>query len=528
MTSASLNPEKMTPLTIALFDRLSDGDWHDNQDLIAYGAQLAIASERDEALKNGRRVCRKSLASGKNISDERLIESGAKDMVRNRLMIAVRGSRLERTKTHHRMVEETRLTWVAVRPATTSHRLHLVSDEATTVDVPAQPQPAVLSLVTAQNAVSNDTISDASDELEGNGKKTRKRRHSTADLVFGGIPEAEGWLSAPLILKSRVHFHTEFGAPLDLNAFRAFLPADCEVSFDEGTGLYRVDCDHGTGTQIRDLIRDWCEDHGIKTKSLRAEHNLRRRTLSALDPTFLSDLCIHYAKYSQGRQRRHSTTLQFHFTDPDDLRQQIFEWVLEAVSRYDETSGVPFGAFLSEKISCWVHDLNRTKYGRILSDTELKYQRALQTFVTEHGRKPTDAELAAAMGQDISAFRKNAQVVATLQGLRNIGTLDVAPGENEVHLPDDEFSDDRYSNELQQSLLSQIMTTSCDVDKTARGKLKEMPNVLGWVAWYEQTWGGKNKTELSTGLATSMRNMNEYTDRVRARMERTGPEMLGA
>jgi hypothetical protein len=524
MTAISLNPEKMTPLTVALFDRMSDGDWHDNQDLITYGAALAVESDRDEALKNGRRVCRKSLASGKDISEERLIESGAKDMVRNRLMIAVRGSRLERTKTHHRMGEETRLAWASIRPAASAQRFRIITDqpaETTSAPTSAARSTAALSLVADHN---DDTVStDPTAE-----KKTRKRRNNTAELVFGGIPEAEGWVSAPLVLKSRVHFHTEYGVPLDLDAFREFLPTDCEVSFDEGTGLYRVDCDHGTGTQIRDLIRDWCDTNGVKTKSLRAEHNLRRRTLTALDPTFLSDLCIHYAKYSQGRQRRHSTTLQFHFTDPDDLRQQIFEWVLEAVCRYDENSGVPFGAFLSEKISCWVHDLNRNKYGRILSDTELKYQRALQTFVTDNGRKPTETELAAAMGQEIGTFRKNAQVVATLQGLRNIGTLDVAPGESEVHLPDDEFSDDRYSDELQQSLLSQIMTTSCDVDKTARGKLKEMPNVLGWVAWYEQTWGGKNKTELSTGLSTSMRNMNEYTDRVRVRMERTGPEMLGA
>lgn len=495
MSSISLNPDKMTAATIAIFDLMSDGEWHENQTIIAHGAALCAAEERDEALKNGQRVRRKSLASGKEISEDDLVVSGAKDMVRNRLMIAVRGERLERTKTHHRMRPAMQTAWMATRPA----------------------RPHLRAVTAADTAAPSDCFVDTPVVADAPAKATRKRRES-ADLIFGGIPEADGWASAPLMLKTRVHFHTEFGAPLPLDEFRAAMPAGCETTFDETTDLYRVDGPHGTGDTIRAAIRDWCNARNIVTKNLRIEKDLKRRTINDLDPNFVADLCMHYAKYSQGRLRRHTTTLQFHFNDHEDLNQQVFEWILDALSLYDDASGVPFGAFLSGKISNWVNDLNRHKYGRVISDTELKHNRAMQAFFTENGRKPTDAELAEVMGQDLTTVRKNAHVVSTLQGLRNIGTLDVAPGDGEVHLPDNDFCDDRHDAALQQSLLSQIMTKACDVDETARGKLATKPNVLGWVAWYGSIWGGQNKTELSTALSTSMRNMTEYKERAEVRM----------
>jgi hypothetical protein len=40
------------------------------------------------------------------------------------------------------------------------------------------------------------------------------------------------------------------------------------------------------------------------------------------------------------------------------------------------------------------------------------------------------------------------------------------------------------------------------------------PNVLGWATWYLTTWGGQTKTQLSSDLNTSVRNMNVYADRV--------------
>ena len=42
--------------------------------------------------------------------------------------------------------------------------------------------------------------------------------------------------------------------------------------------------------------------------------------------------------------------------------------MLKAVSHYDETKGVPFGAFLATQLSKWVHDLGRNAHGRTAAE----------------------------------------------------------------------------------------------------------------------------------------------------------------
>ena len=479
MAVRPINPDHLTPATIAVYDLMSDGAWYDNQILIAHGAQVCAREERDEALKNGRRVRRKALAKGGTLTDAELIESGSKDIIRNRLMVGVRGGRLERADNKHRMAKDTCRAWIAARPDLDRAAIALpeIAPKPVKAPTPARPFVATVTPIKAAAAAKKSTT------------------RNNAPLIFGGIPEAEGFAAAPLELRSRVHFRTE-NLPVPLDEFRADLPAGSHVTLDEGDGLYRVDCDHGTGTTLRDFIRDWCDARGIITKSLRPEHDVRRRSLRDLEAQFLADLCVHYANYSKGRLRRHLTTLKFHFNDDDDLAQQVFEWILEAVSRFDDSQNVPFGAYLSQRLTAWVHDLNRNRYGRTLTDAELMQQRATQQFVSENGRKPTERELAGLLGQNLAAN-----------------------GDMEIPLPDANFSDDRIIDETTQSLLSQVMTRACAVDPAARGKLASNPNVLGWIAWYETTFCGVTKTDLAEGLSTSMRNMSVYADRVEERMQ---------
>ena len=69
--------------------------------------------------------------------------------------------------------------------------------------------------------------------------------------------------------------------------------------------------------------------------------------------------------------------------------------------------------------------------------------------------------------------------------------------------------------EAEQTLLSHALTAACAPDPTARRDQRAgQPNVLGWATWYLTTWGGQTKTQLSSDLNTSVRNMNVYADRV--------------
>ena len=76
-----------------MFDRMIDGAWYSNTDLIATGAAASARDERDEALKNGYRIRRKTLAKGTAIAVDAILDSGANDLARNRILIAVRSGR---------------------------------------------------------------------------------------------------------------------------------------------------------------------------------------------------------------------------------------------------------------------------------------------------------------------------------------------------------------------------------------------------------------------------------------------------
>ncbi|MCZ2836525.1 flagellar biosynthesis protein FliA [Modestobacter sp. VKM Ac-2985] len=331
-------------------------------------------------------------------------------------------------------------------------------------------------------------------------------------LVFGGLTEAEGWALAPITPRDRVHFRTDRELPLD--TFRAALPAEVTVTYDEGDGLYRVDGETGTAEELAGLIRAWCGTEGYATVGLRPETGVRRRAPRDLPAAFLDGLCRHYCRVSLKRLQRNMSTIRLHLPDNDDVDQQVAEWVLKAVSQYDETKSVPFGAFLATQLSKWVHDLGRNAYGRTAADTENKQQKAVAAFTAEHQRRPSEKELAAYMGQSVATLRRNSQTVATLNGLRNLQSLDGGADTVEFVVPDSAEVPDEIMGEAEQSLLSHALTAACAPDPTARRDQRAaQPNVLGWATWYLTTWGGQTKTQLSADLGTSVRNMNVHADR---------------
>lgn len=501
----TMNPAKMTAPIVALYDLMMDGNWHGTDTLITHGASICAEAERDAALKNGRRVRRAALAAGKQVTDADLIASGAKDIVRNRLMIAVRGGRMEKTATEHRMTEQARTAWQAAR--------------GTALVAPT-------SIGTTNREVAAAIVAHE-DTLDTYMMDEDAPSAYASTNIFGGIPEGQGWARAPRHLKDRVHFRLKFEA-LPVADFRAAMPADADVSYDEQSGLCRVDVAHGTGSETYTLIAEWCADNGYETKGLRIQPDIRRRTMADLDQTYLADLCEYYHRYCRGQVRKHASTLKVHFNDPADQSQQVYEWILEAIAAYDETSGVPFGAFLVTKVQGWVHDLNRIKWGRHISEQEMRQQRARNAFSSENGREPNEFEMAAMLNQSIEVYREKAGDVANLRGLRAASPLvgGGEDGDSEIALPDEARVEDRHEAAMRQSMVTQMLTKACSVDKDARGKLAKTPNILGWVTTYETTWRGKSKVALAGDLGTSTRNMSQYTERAQERMRALAGELL--
>lgn len=530
-----LTPASVSPTSAAQFDLLSDGQWHHNGEIAAAGIAACIAHERDEALKQGRRVRSKALAKGATISEDDIVASGAKEAARNRLMVAVRSGRVERSENgkgnEHRMLPDAVAQWTTAREQTPA--ITTASTPAISVAIAAAPAtdatacgftaPAVKAPKT--NATATAATQDAStapapqgeNEADATATDTTTSRYRKP-LEFGGMGEFEGFADAPLRSFTRVHYRTDF--PIPMAKFRTELPTGTTVTHDEGTGLYRVDHPTMSGTDLAETVKTWCAANAIITEGLRPEpRQVRRRSLHDLNPRFLSDLCVHYSPYSLKRLQRNMSTLKMHFNENEEIVQRINEWILEAVAQFDDTKGVPFGAFLAQRLTAWVHDLNRNTFGRVLTDHENKTHTVIAKFQQTNHRLPTDEELAAALGQTLPNLRKNATAVATINALRNIGTIDgTFDGDGyEVALPDDNRVEDEIMDDLEKSVLSAALTKACAPDPDAKGRAAQ-PNVLGLVTLYATTWGGSTKTDLSARMDTSMRNMNVYAGRAGEKM----------
>lgn len=509
MPTRPLNINTLSASTAAMFDYLSTRTWAPNDGILDAGATACYRDEYAKALANGQRIRAKALAAGQNIEDDELARVGARDLARNCLMIAVRSGRLERSGDEHRMYPATRAEWLRI------------------TSQPTETTPAVTTAKSPKTTITKKAATKATARSTEAATASPAPRRRTKVLIFGGLSETDGFDTAPLATYDRVHFET-LNKPIDMDEFRAEFSTNCVVRYDESAGLYRVDVPAGEGAEQREFIRRWCTDRGIVVHGLRADMNVRRRNLSDLPGDFLGELCVHFSSTSKRTLlRRTETVLKRHFPQNDDLDQQISEWVLEAVGQFDHTRSVPFGAFLNQRLHGWVGDLNRKTYGRAVTDAELRHQRAVSAFMHEHGRIPTDEEMAQQLNQPLTTYLRAATAVAQVQNLRNMHPIEGTTADDaDIQIPDATLSDEQVIAEEQTALLSALLTSACDQELDPDTAERLPVNVLGWYSWYATVWGQQTKTEVSEQLGTSIRTMNTHTDRVQARMQARREELV--
>ena len=342
--------------------------------------------------------------------------------------------------------------------------------------------------------------------------------------------EADGWAQAPLRTFDLVHFRVNRSLPFaDLRThLDAALPGAVSLTLDTDE-LYRAFVTPGNGPQAAELITAWCRDNDLRTIGLRTDLDRRRRNVRDLDRPFLDDLMAHYQGYGMRRLQKNMSSVLLHIPEYDDVQQQLAVWILEAIVRYDDTKGVPFGAWLSTALSKWVHDLNRSSYGRTVADAELKQHRAVAAFTATEHRHPTEKEFAGLVGTSVTALRRSRQSVSVVNSLRACLSIDSGG------LDDSELSIPAYGNDPAEQLeadvrpviVSSVLTNACAADLLAKLPSAREVNTIGWVTWYATMYRGQTRTELSEELHTSMRNLHVHSERASAIMAARMPEALG-
>lgn len=285
---------------------------------------------------------------------------------------------------------------------------------------------------------------------------------------FGGMLEDDGWTHAPLKVKQLVHFRADSSVgKRDIVDILSEQTDDFSVSIDEA-GLIRVFANDGAviyrTLQEASKLRP---DYHIK--GIRLSVNVKRRDREDLPPRFLDDLCEFYGKFSVVLLRKSMSSITAHIQEPEDIQQQIYMWIMDAVERYDETSSIPFAAYLATVMNRWVFNLNRAAHGRSIADSELKHFRAVAKFENDNQRKPSIEELASLLGEPVDKVRQDAFSVNVVTNLRSTSSLN----NEDFHTPliASESSSGEIENDLDKTTLSlSLLSTAATQLGESQGK----------------------------------------------------------
>jgi DNA-directed RNA polymerase specialized sigma subunit len=312
-----------------------------------------------------------------------------------------------------------------------------------------------------------------------------------APRFFGGILEDDGWEKAPLRSIDVVHFHATGDAIQQVQKVIG-LHGMTSYDFDGLVRVFSLD-----GTKAYEILKEWSKEEGVDISGIRIDHNVKRRELCDLPSQYLSDMCKFYGNFSHALLRRSMSSVRKHIIEQDDIQQQIYLWVMDAIQRYDAETSIPFAAYLSTSLNRWVHDLNRKSFGRAVADNELRIARAVNAFQEDHKRKPTLEEIAHELDESVDKVRKKMFGVSNVNGLRGATTINSE--EFDIPIIAHEDSTSRLHADIEQTLLSAALTSSTlENDKT--------PNVLAWCNIYAKTWQ-KNSNKKVAGEQEIMDKM---------------------
>jgi DNA-directed RNA polymerase specialized sigma subunit len=297
---------------------------------------------------------------------------------------------------------------------------------------------------------------------------------------FGGILEDDGWIKAPLKQYDMVHFR--MNTVINSKEISKMLnDSNARVVVDHATQLIRVYVPEGHDVREKVLsIKSSSPDLGIH--SVRLEKSLRRRDLNELPKHYVDGICQYYGKFAKVLLRPYMSSITKHIKEYDDVQQQIYLWVIEAIQRYDADTSIPFAAYLASSLKKWVFNLARESYGRSIADIELKHSRAVNEFRNENDREPTAEELMEILNSTDHGIAKDKIAIAAVNNLRNISTIHQEDGD--LQIPDSYSIEKDIESRVEATTLSAALTKAALETKTP---------ALGLIAVYYQIWG-KDKT----------------------------------
>ena len=325
------------------------------------------------------------------------------------------------------------------------------------------------------------------------------------DMVVGDLTERDILAMAPTMVCDRIHWSTP--EPLSLTVLIADLPFPARTrAWSDGQS--RVWVDEGHGQQARELIRQWCESHGVEVMNMRVESGVPFRDVDSIPGDLFARLLLATTDWLYPRTHaiRRKLVADLELIDDDDTRSMMYLFISDHADRFDsdrvgKNGPLNFASFMLGKLRKWPQDAARAAWGRTLVDDHMHITQAVNDSITTRYRRPTEAELAARMKMSVSDLRKRECAVAEISGMRNYESIITGSmGEDpegvdtadsvDVALDSPSFQVDAM---LTKSIIDSVMSPTA-----TRGTSPADPMALAAV--YLSFWGELSRQELAAEL----------------------------
>lgn len=325
------------------------------------------------------------------------------------------------------------------------------------------------------------------------------------DMVVGDLTERDILALAPAMVCDRVHWST--AEPMNVASLLADLPIDARTrAWSDGQS--RVWVKAGEGQQARELIRTWCDEHGVEVMNMRVEPGVPFRDVDAIPGDLFGQLIMVTTDWLFPRTYaiRRKLVADLDLIDDDDTRSMMYLFISDHADRFDadrvgKNGTLNFASFMLGKLRKWPQDAARAAWGRTLIDDHMHINQAIDDSIATMHRRPTESELAARMKTTVGDLRKRETAVAEVSGIRNYDSIisgSLGEGAEGVDAPDSvDVAHDGTSFQVD-AMLTKAIIESVMAPTATRGTSPADPMALAAV--YLSFWGELSRQELAAEL----------------------------
>lgn len=325
------------------------------------------------------------------------------------------------------------------------------------------------------------------------------------DMVVGDLTEREILAMAPAMVCDRIHWST--AEPLNLTTLIEDLPLEARTrAWSDGQS--RIWVNDGQGQQARELIRQWCDEHGVEVMNMRVESAVPFRDIDSIPGDLFAQLLLATTDWLFPRTFaiRRKLVADLELIDDDDTRSMMYLFISDHADRFDadrvgKNGTLNFASFMLGKLRKWPQDAARAAWGRTLIDDHMHLNQAIDDSIATLHRRPTESELATRMKTSVGDLRKRELAVAEVSGMRNYDSI-ITGGMGEdaqgVDAADSvDVAHDGTSFQVD-AMLTKAIIDSVMMPTATRGTSPADPMALASV--YLSFWGEMTRQELASEL----------------------------